>query len=184
MSSSRLSKYYDTASKGEIKVYELQYNNIKDEDINNVKKLIRSLNKEFICHFFIVFLFTILALFMTYDSLKEEPFTITKDLIFMIAIVIALVLVLIYIARQIRSSRKLVYKKAQYGIVKNKYNLKVTAKSGSPKNYYIDATFSDTNTYIRRVLCTPKTYNILNEGGHVLVISFDNKKSYAVPCNI
>ena len=181
MSSSKLSNFYNDNSKEEVKICNVECSDIRHEDINNVKALIKYLNKKHLTHSIIIFLFSLLALFMTYSTLKEEG--ITKESLFLIVMTLIFTWLLIHVASQIRSSKNYSYKKAQYGIVKSKFEMKVTAKSTSNKEYYVNVSFPNTESYIRRVICTPKTYNILNEGGHVLVISFDNKKVYAVPCN-
>ncbi|WP_418223304.1 hypothetical protein [Clostridium isatidis] len=86
---------------------------------------------------------------------------------------------MIYISKQISNVIKYNCKKAQYGIVKNKY-----ISQDKFGKYFVNVLFSNENAYIREVVCINKDiYYSLSEGNQILVISFDNKTAYAVTAN-
>ncbi|MDD7794506.1 hypothetical protein [Clostridium sp. 'White wine YQ'] len=181
MGSSRLSDILKDINNSKIKVSELQCDEINSIDINFVKELARKLTIKFSFHFIIVFLASIFATYVLYDTIRTSTEKFNKEIIGFFFIALMFFWVLCYVLKQILSTINSTCKKAQYGIVKNKYSLKSSAKSSSPKKYYIDVLFPDTNAYIREVICTDKIYKSLEEGTSVLVISFDNKTAYAVP---
>jgi len=180
--SSRLSNIFKDNNNG-IKASELQCVQISSIDINSVKELARKLTMKFIFFFIIMFLASIFTSYGLYDIIKNSTEKFNKEIIFFLFIDLSFFWAIYYAFKQILSTMNSNYKKAQYGIVKSKYAMKTTAESSSEKDYYINAFFSDTNTHIRRVICTDKIYKSLEEGTPVLVVSFDNKSAYAVPTN-
>ena len=182
MNNSKLSNIYEKNNLNEIKVWELQYNNIDIHHIDFVNKFIKNKNKNFIIQFISMLFFFSLVLFIFYVDLKINGKPLFKELIFMLVFLLSFIFILIHISKQIYYTSNFKYKKAQYGLIKTKYSLKGDSTKKSRK-YYINVMFPDTNTYIIRVVCSYKIYNSLNEGDNILVISFNNKIAYAVPVN-
>lgn len=167
----------------EIKVSELLKVNIKSIDTALVKDLLKTLKRKLISSFIFIFLNLTFFSFLLYKNIKNNTITSNNLIIIFIFLIALSLFLLIYISKQISNVIKYNCKKAQYGIVQKKYSLRDPGES-SIEDYYVDVLFPNTNTYIRKVNCTYKTFKDLKEYEDVLVISFDNKKAYALAVNI
>lgn len=167
----------------EIKVSELLKVNIKSIDTALVKDLLKTLKRKLISSFIFIFLNLTFFSFLLYKNIKNNTITSNNLIIILIFLIALSLFLLIYISKQISNVKKYNCKKAQYGIVQKKYSLSDPGES-SIEDYYVDVLFPNTNTYIRKVNCTYKTFKDLKEYEDVLVISFDNKKAYALAVNI
>jgi len=180
--SSRLSNMFE-GNNNEIKVSELQCVQISSIDINSVKELARKLTLKFLFLLILMFLSSIFVSYGLYDIIKTSTEKFNTQIIFLLLLDLSFFWCIYYVFTQMLSTINSNYKKAQYGIVKNKYSVRFTAESSSEKEHYINALFPDTNTQIQRVICTNKIFKSLEEGTPVLIVSFDNKNAYAVPSN-
>ncbi len=183
MSSSRLSNI-SGSNNTDIKIADLQCVRINSIDTNSVKKLVKKIKVRLLSHFVFASLAFVFASYVLYDTINTSTDKFNNEIIAFLFIDLMFLGVLYYIFKQILSIMNCRYKKAQYGIVKIKYSLKDFAKSSSSKKYYISALFPASDMYIRGVICTYDIYKTLEEGSPVLVISFDNKKAFAVPSNV
>ena len=178
----KFSSMFQDDNNTEIKVKSLQRVNVKDIDMPNVKTLVKGIKKRLIPVFIFLLIFVLIFPIMVYNDLKSsyeiDIVEITSDIL---VLGLPLYLFFFYIAKQLILTRSDKYKKAQYGIVKAKFKLRPIAKSTTKRNYYINALFPESNTFITRVECTKEVYDKLSEGHQVLVIAFDNYQAYAVP---
>lgn len=181
MGSSKLSQIHKDSKNNEIKVCDLKVANINTNDIYNVKELAKTLYKKFVFTSIFVFLFFILISYLFYDTIKTSTSIFTKDFFLMLFIFLMISWLLLYLFNQVYSFKSCSYKRAQYGIVKTKYTFKNSSETTTKIDYYINVEFPNDNTYIRKVICTDKIYDSLTTGSNVLVISFDDKKLYAIP---
>ena len=178
----KFSSMFQDDNNTEIKVKSLQRVNVKDIDMPNVKTLVKGIKKRLIPVFIFLLIWIVLIFpIMVYNDLKSSYEIVTRDIVEILVLGLPLYLFFFYIAKQLILTRSDKYKKAQYGIVKAKFKLRPYGKSTTQRNYYINALFPESNTFITRVECTKEVYDKLSEGHQVLVIAFDNYQAYAVP---
>lgn len=180
----KFSSMFQDDNNTEIKVKSLQRVNVKDIDMPNVKTLVKGIKKRLIPVFIFLLIGVLIFPIMVYNDLKSPYEIVTGDgniVEILVVLGLPLYLFFFYIAKQLILTRSDKYKKAQYGIVKAKFKLRPYAKSTTKRNYYINALFPESNTFITRVECTKEVYDKLSEGHQVLVIAFDNYQAYAVP---
>ena len=83
MNNSKLSNIFEKNNLNEIKVWELQYNNIDIHHIDYVNKFIKNKKKNFIILFISMLFFFSLVLFIFYVDLKINGKPLFKELILM-----------------------------------------------------------------------------------------------------
>ena len=176
----KISDIYDKNNKyKEITSKDLLYTEISPIDMISVKKLVKNeLIRLYLLSITLLF-FLILSFYLLYKSTILTNTLLTEELALMLVIIISIFICLVYNFKKIYSFIYNSKPKAQYGIVQSKYTLKSEANADAIINYYINVNFDFNNTYIRKVKCTESIYNNLTVGSDVLVVSFNNKKTYA-----
>lgn len=182
MEPSRLSKIINVNGI-EIKPSELNNTKIDEKDILEIKKLLKKLKSKSVLMLFICFLFFFFLLFLSYYTLKNSNSFFNKELVLIITFIFSFILIFYFTGKRIYEINNYNYEKGQYGVVKSKYTLKSSSSENPIKHFYINVYFIDTNTSIRNVICNEEIYNSILENSKVLVISFDNKTSYAIKTN-
>lgn len=183
MNSSKLKPIFEDNSNSEIKVKDLQCVKINELDKDNVKKVTKSISNNLLWMTFVAFSFVALFGALIYADFENVIQRHIIEIMFIFTLFLGLMALFIYFTNQMIRAKLYKYKKAQYGIVKNKYIFQMPSKKNTGKSYYINVLFPESNTFIARVECTKKVYDKLTEGSPVLVIAFDNYCAYAIPVN-
>lgn len=182
MDSSRLSNIFKDNNNSRIKVSDLQCVTLNSIDDNSVKELARKLTRGNLLLLVFALLLSIFSSYELYDSVTNSIEKFNKVNIGLLAMTLMSLWFLQYAFKELLSTKNSEYKKAQYGIVKSKYSL-MSASKNSRRDYNINVSFPDTNTYIQGIDCTETFYESVEEGDPILVVSFDNAKAYVVSSN-
>lgn len=175
--------YEDPSEYNEIKVCDLQTEYINPSTNLAIKKLAIELNRKYIFQFIFILFFNILIGFGLYDFLTISTKIFVKEFFLILAILISFLILLINIGHAFFSTISGSYKKAQYGIVKNKFFEKDYINNKIVKKYYANIIFPTNNTFLRKVRCNEYIYNSISEGCNILIISFDNKLAHIILIN-
>lgn len=178
--SSRLEKTFINKEAKEITTKDMLYTEILDSNhINSINKLRKQLRKSSLIWIIATTFVSFFNLVSLYELINSKEKLDIPVFILHISFLAVLIFLLIYNLKLFMLFKKENYKKAQYGIVHGKYTAR--AGSSSKKEHLVNVTFTETNTYLRRVYCLyHEVHSCLNTGDVVLVVSFDGRNSYIV----
>lgn len=183
MNNSRLENIFKSSYK-QIKPNMLKSETVAAKDEQLIKTLGKSLSKYCIFNLvsLLLFLLGMVWCFIYVYIITKSP--VDSFFYFLIVTILTILYAKLIIVKKFICIINNKYS-AKYGVVKSKYTLTTsTSSTNKTKHYYINVNFPTDNTYISKVFTDCKTYEILNEGSNVLVVTFDNKRVYSIYVDI
>lgn len=172
--------YEDPSGYNKIKIRNLKNEYVNPSTQAEIKKLALELNRKYIFQFIFILFFNILIGFALYDFVTVNNKIFIKEFFLIIATFISFFIILLNIGYMFCLTLTGSYKKAQYGVIKNKFFQKDHRNNKIVKKYYANIIFPTNNTFLRKVRCNESIYNSISEGTNVLIVSFDNKLAHII----
>ena len=181
MSASRLSKICNKDSEyKEIKPNELLSTEILPEDMVSLNNFIKTEVKRLKLFSLTSLFFLMLSFFLFYDGIISTNMFFTKECALILFLIIGISLMIIYNLKLIYSLLNNKEPKAQYGTIQYKYIRKNSSDSTTTEHYYINVNFPLNDTFIKKIECKKDIYEALEIESPVLIVSFNDKKAYAI----
>lgn len=100
--------------------------------------------------------------------------------VFLLGISIFLLCILINLIKDLNLVKKHNPKKAQYGVLQEKYITKEQNEDSTKNYFYADILFLENCTIIKRVETSRSLFYSLKAGDRVLVVSFNGKEAFCL----